>query len=292
MVLFLFGISLIGIPAGLILLIIGRFKKKKLKGGSVLGVSVILFFASLVMYDSDDNKEKVEVTSKTQDLEKEKASEEAKKENKESKEEEKLAKKEEERKAKEAEQKAKDEAKLKKEQASKEEKAKEKAEADAKVKSKEEEKLTKQKDYYIKSTQPAIDEWVKTYDQLWNNIWKPTFEAIGNGNRDVYTAYDNMKSLKEGYRALSLKKSVPVEGLSKDQQKTIKEAMSDLSYAAISRQLAAEKAMKMFDTSNFSPSQMDKIKSDVSAADTQLMKGVIGITKIKQELGLIEETKN
>jgi len=37
---------------------------------------------------------------------------------------------------------------------------------------------------------------------------------------------------------------------------------------------------------------MDKIKSDVAAADTQMMKGVIGITKVKQELGLIEEVKN
>lgn len=89
--------------------------------------------------------------------------------------------------------------------------------------------MSKQKDYYNKSTQPAIDEWVKTYDQLWNSIWKPTFEAIGNGSRDVFTAYDNMKSLKEGYRVLTLKDSVPVEGLSKEQQskeqqKTIKEA--------------------------------------------------------------------
>jgi len=110
--------------------------------------------------------------------------------------------------------------------------------------------MSKQKDYYNKSTQPAIDEWVKTYDQLWNSIWKPTFEAIGNGSRDVFTAYDNMKSLKEGYRALTLKDSVPVEGLSKEQQKTIKEAMRDLTYAAASRQIAAEKAMKMFDTSH------------------------------------------
>jgi len=130
------------------------------------------------------------------------------------------------------------------------EKAKKEAEKEAKAKSKEEEKIKKQKEYFVKNTQPAIDEWVKTYDQLWESIWKPTFEAIGNGSRDVFTAYDNMKSLKEGYRALTLKDSVPVEGLSKEQQKTIKEAMRDLTYAAASRQIAAEKAMKMFDTSH------------------------------------------
>jgi len=244
----------------------------------------------------DKAKEK-EAEKAKKEAEKE-AKQKAKEEEKKAKEEEKQAKqeaketeKEEKNKAKEDEKKAKEEAKLKEEQADKEKEAKKKAEKEAKAKSKEEEKIKKQKEYFVKNTQPAIDEWVKTYDQLWESVWKPTFEAIGNGSRDVYTAYDNMKSLKEGYRALTLKDSVPVEGLSKEQQKTINEAMRDLTYAASSRQLAADKAMKMFDTSDFSPSQMDRIKSDVTAADTQLLKGVAGITKVKQELGLIEGAK-
>ncbi|MGE7947197.1 hypothetical protein [Lysinibacillus sp. NPDC093688] len=152
-------------------------------------------------------------------------------------------------------------------------------------------KLAKQKDYFIKNTQPAIDEWTKSYDQLWNTYWKPTFEAIGNGSKDVYTAYDNMKALKAGYIELTLENSVPVEGLSKEQRKEVKDAMDQLTYAAASRQMAAEKAMKMFDESNFSPSQMDKIKSDITASDSQLLQGIVGITTIKQELGLIEEAK-
>lgn len=152
-------------------------------------------------------------------------------------------------------------------------------------------KLAKQKDYFIKNTQPAIEEWTKSYDQLWDKYWKPTFEAIGNGSTDVYTAYDNMKTLKFGYRELTLKDSIPVEELSKQQKKDLKDAMNQLTYAAASRQMAAEKAMKMFDESNFSPSQMDKIKSDITASDSQLLQGVVVITKIKQELGLIEEVK-
>jgi len=199
--LFLFGISIIGIPVGLVLLII-------------LGVSVVLFFGSIMMYDSKDNEKKVEVASKTQEeVDKEKEVQQTKKEDekkakeedKKAKEEEKKAKqeaketeKEEKNKAKEDEKKAKEEAKLKEEQAAKEKEAIQKTEKETKAKSKEEEKSTKQKEYFIKNTQPAIDEWIKTYDQLWNGIWKPTFEAIGNGSRDVYTAYDNMKSLKEG----------------------------------------------------------------------------------------------
>ncbi|KOP69763.1 hypothetical protein AMS59_22925 [Lysinibacillus sp. FJAT-14745] len=161
----------------------------------------------------------------------------------------------------------------------------------AKQEAKEAEKIAKQKEYFVKNTQPAIEEWTKSYDQLWEKLWKPTFEAIGNGSTDVYAAYDNMKALKEGYRELSVKKSVPVEGLSKEQKKDVKEAMSQLNYAAASRQMAAEKAMEMFDKGNFAPSQMDKIKSDITASDSQILKGIAGITTLKQELGLIEDVK-
>ncbi|MGE7676276.1 hypothetical protein ACQKMV_22395 [Lysinibacillus sp. NPDC094403] len=162
----------------------------------------------------------------------------------------------------------------------------EKAEKEDKTK----EQITKQKEYFIKNS-TSHRRVTKSYDQLWNKYWKPTFEAISNGSNDVYTAYDNMKALKEGYKELSLKNSVPVEELSKKQKKDVKEAMSQLNYAAASRQMAAEKAMKMFNDGNFPPSQMDKIKSDITASDSQILKGIMGIATLKQELGLIEEVK-
>lgn len=113
MTLFSFGISLVGMMAGLVLLVFGLIKKKKLKGGIVLGVSVVLFFASLLMPAPEGSKEKVEVASKTQEeLDKEKEAKQVKKEAEEKAKEE--AQKEEERIAKEAKQKA-EEAKLKEE---------------------------------------------------------------------------------------------------------------------------------------------------------------------------------
>ena len=81
MTLFVFGISLLGMITGVVFLILGLIKKKKLKGGIVLGVSVLLFFVSLIMPAPEGSKEKVEVASKTQEeLNKEKEVEQAKKE--------------------------------------------------------------------------------------------------------------------------------------------------------------------------------------------------------------------
>lgn len=113
---------------GVVLLILGLIKKKKLKGGIVLAVSVLLFFISFMMPAPEGSKEKVEVASKTEEeLNKEKAASEVKKE------EENIVKEEEQRKAKEAEdkalaeKKAKEEAVLKEEQASKDKKEEEKS---------------------------------------------------------------------------------------------------------------------------------------------------------------------
>lgn len=66
--------------AGVVLLILGLIKKKKLKGGIVLGVSILLFIVSFMMPAPEGSKEKVEVASKTEEeLKKEKATSEAKK---------------------------------------------------------------------------------------------------------------------------------------------------------------------------------------------------------------------
>lgn len=178
-------------------------------------------------------------------------------------------------------------ARLKKEaeeKAAAEKKAKEQAEAKAKA---EAEETEKQVEYFKSNTQPFIDEMTSYYDKGWNDVWKPTFEAISTGSTNVYQAYDNMKILKDYYRNLSTNmNNVPVEGLSKDHQKTLKKAFGDLSYAAVSRQMAADKAMKMFDEGNYSPSYMDKIKSDIASADSQMLSAVVAIATVKVELGI------
>lgn len=232
----------LGFSVGFVLLILGLIKKKKMKGGLVLGISLVVFIIGFIMVpkaeteSADDSKDnaKVETSSKAKEDSNKSTPEEAP--------------------------------------------------------SKDDE-LKKQKEYFVNNTQPAIDEWNKTFDKIWAEGWQPTFEAIGNGSRDVYTAYDNMKNVKESYKTLSMNKSIPVEGLSKEHQEAVEEAMKNLAYAALSREMAAKKAMKMFDENDFSPSTMDKMKSDVSASDTYLLDGVVKITTIKSDLGLIEEVK-
>ena len=69
---FLVFLGMLGIFAGLILLIIGLIKKKKMKGGLVLGISIVAFIIGFIMVptnntestDKSKDKEKVETATK------------------------------------------------------------------------------------------------------------------------------------------------------------------------------------------------------------------------------------
>lgn len=69
---FLVLIGMFGFITGLVLLVIGLIKKKKMKGGLVLGISIAAFIIGLIMVPTDDtesskdskDKEKVETTAK------------------------------------------------------------------------------------------------------------------------------------------------------------------------------------------------------------------------------------
>lgn len=264
--LILFLISLLALPVFAIKTVIAIVKKDGMKGKKMLKfsglslaaviVTTIGFAATADTVETTKKKaEKVETVAKVEEEEKEKPEEKAARE------------------AKEAEEKA-----------LAEQKAKEEAEAKEKEKAKESEK---QVEYFKTNAQPFINEVTSSYDKGWNDVWQPTFEAISAGNTDIYKAYENMKALKNYYRNLSTNmNNIPVEGLSKKHQKSLKGAMNDLSYAAVSRQMAAEKAMKMFDEGNYSPSHMDKIKSDIASADSRMLSAVVAITSVKAELGI------
>lgn len=150
--------------------------------------------------------------------------------------------------------------------------------------------LEKQKEHYLTNIKPEIEKAMKIYDQAWEDGWVPTFEAISTGNANIYTAYDNLKIIKNVYRDLSVSvDKIPVDGLSKEHQETLKSALRDFSYASTSRQMASEKAMKMIDNNDYSPSTVEKIKNDISSSQSRMISAIASITSVELELGVIQE---
>lgn len=167
-----------------------------------------------------------------------------------------------------------------------------KADEDAKVK-KEADQVAAEKEYYLKEIDTKVTTQMGMYDAAWNEFWVTTFEGVGNGTVSAYTAYDNMKSLEQRYDTLySSFGAIEADGLSKENEKLFKEFRTDIKNAAMWRGKAAEKAQKMFDSGDVSPSKFDEIKKDVSFADNEMMTAVISLTQLQMNLGMIEETED
>lgn len=151
-----------------------------------------------------------------------------------------------------------------------------------------EKSVEEQKEYYLKEIQPQIEKFKQDYDKIWVEGWQPTLEALSNSNVNVYAAYENLKVIKETYRSLSLEiDNITTDGLSEENKKKLKSGLTNLKYAAVSRQMAAEKAMDMVDENNYSPSHMEKIKKDISSSDSNLLSSVSTILSLEKELGIV-----
>lgn len=163
-------------------------------------------------------------------------------------------------------------------------KAKEKAEAKS---NKAAEKLAAEKEYYLKEIKTKVDIQMGMYDAAWSEIWQPTFEGISNSTVDVYTAYSNMKIVEQRYDTLYTSiGAIKNDSLSKENAKLFEDFKTSMKNAALMRKEAAKKARKMFDKGDYSPSKFDKVKSDVTYADNEMMQAVIALTSLENKLGV------
>lgn len=163
--------------------------------------------------------------------------------------------------------------------------AKEKPDAEKKEK-----EAVAEKEYYINEVSPQIEVIMGVYDRIWSDIWQPTFEGLGNGSVDVYTAYQNMKDVEARYDALR-QQIINLDGdkLSKDNKKLLKDFKTSLGEAASLKGSAASKAKKMFDKGDFAPSEIDKIMATVGYADTPMMNAAVSKVSIDVNLGIVAE---
>lgn len=127
-------------------------------------------------------------------------------------------------------------------------------------------------------------------DKDWET-WEKTFTALGNGSIDRYQAYANIKALSTAmynHHANLKDYSIPKD-LSEDRQKTLKEAIDNLSMWAYYRHNACDSVNELIDNNNFKPSELDKIKAEIDSGDRLMFKGLAMTTQMQSELGLLEQ---
>lgn len=225
-----------------------------------LGVTLASFVISLALSSGEAEPEIAEADKKAESEETKKATEVTEEE-----------KAEVEAKAKEDAEKKAEEARARKEKEDIEKAEKEKADAERAL--------------YVETLKPEIDLVMEKFDSVWADLWTETFEGISNGTVDIYEGYESMKNLRYEYDLIQKEfESLPTDGLSTENQDLLNEFNDNLSTASYTRKIAAEQAMEMFDKSDFSPSTMDSILSEVETSDSIMLSGIVSLTQLEQNL--------
>lgn len=225
-----------------------------------LGVTLASFVISLALSSGEAEPEIAEADKKAESEETKKATEVTEEE-----------KAEVEAKAKEDAEKKAEEARARKEKEDIEKAEKEKADAERAL--------------YVETLKPEIDLVMEKFDSVWADLWTETFEGVSNGTVDIYEGYESMKNLRYEYDLIQKEfESLPTDGLSTENQDLLNEFNDNLSTASYTRKIAAEQAMEMFDKSDFSPSTMDSILSEVETSDSIMLSGIVSLTQLEQNL--------
>ncbi|PFM82697.1 hypothetical protein COJ46_02490 [Bacillus sp. AFS077874] len=157
----------------------------------------------------------------------------------------------------------------------------EKAKAAELAKKKQELKQT-----YLKKLKPQINDVIKTYDDNWKKIWQPTMSAIGSGNTDFYTAYNNMQAIKQNYQDYRFLSLEPVKGMTKSDKKLLKTFNEKMADAFTFRCMAVDIASDAFDSGNITPSQTNKMQDYISMADQSMIEATAAFVTLEHSYGI------
>lgn len=120
--------------------------------------------------------------------------------------------------------------------------------------------------------------------------WQNIMQGLANGSIGEYDAYDKLQSLEKQLNNIFSRDFTDdvwaISELSKEQRSCLKDAFNDMFTAVHFRQKAVRMALNWLDDPTFSNAQ--KIKDNIGLADSCIFDSISKVTKVKQELGLIE----
>lgn len=148
-----------------------------------------------------------------------------------------------------------------------------------------------EKEYFTNEIDQVVSAQMKLFDAAWADNFAGTFNGVADGSIDRFTAYDDMKTLKNQLSTVRKTiKDIDASGLSDENKELFETFQREFNSMILWRDGAVKIAQEVFDSNDASPSKMDKIKEEIALGDSDMMKAVIAYTQIKTNLG-IEETQ-
>ncbi|UTG99354.1 hypothetical protein [Macrococcoides canis] len=161
-----------------------------------------------------------------------------------------------------------------------------KKQEDKKVVSKEKDETTeKQPENHneeYKLFRKNINSHISKFDEVWDKNWVVSFNGISDGSVDRFTAYENMNNLINENRLLidQFESLETPEYFNKNEEKDFEDFKRNMVDSLLLRNSAAEKAMKMFDSGEMSPSTVSDTKSIMNSSNNSMQMGIASLTSI------------
>ncbi|MEN8699563.1 hypothetical protein [Bacillus infantis] len=179
--------------------------------------------------------------------------------------------------------------------ASEEAKAKEEAEkkAAAEAKAKEEAAADKQnkleKETYVNNIKATISEINKEYDSIWEQDWRPAWDAINNNASGINDLALNMENVSNGYSSLSTKLiEFKPDGLSEKHNQMFEDYRIALGKAIAYRGNAGRAITQAITGVADIQSRMEEAKKSVELADKYMLEATVNIVTLEKELGVLQ----
>ena len=172
-----------------------------------------------------------------------------------------------------------------KEQQDKDEAA-EKARQQEEAKKAKEDKVANAKKY-AKDFAPITQMQISNIDTHWDNLWKATFDGVGNGTMDNFTAYTNMVDLSKKYDGFkdSVNNMETPEYFDDKDRELLEKYKDNLSTMLSTRQEGIEKAKEVFDKNELTPSDVQEIKEKGELSQSFMMDGLAALTELNSRYG-------
>ncbi|MEH6990880.1 hypothetical protein [Cytobacillus firmus] len=167
--------------------------------------------------------------------------------------------------------------------------AKKKSEEKAAAKKTEEQTNTKEKNIYLESYKPALTEITKEYDAIWENHWRPAWEAINNDSANVNELASNMDAVTDGYTTLSSKIiDFNPKGLSKEHIKLLEDYRVNMGKAISYRSNAGRAITQAIEGVADTQSRIEEATKSIELADKYMLEATVSMVTLETELGILE----
>lgn len=146
-----------------------------------------------------------------------------------------------------------------------------------------------EREYYLNEVAPLVEKTTKTFDENWQTLWKEPFERASRGESSESEIKQNLEKLNDVYVELRDElESFEPTNLSDENKQNFEEYKTRVEALLTSRIFVTDNIIKAIETNTLTENVINNSVSIVDISDEDTVGAAVSITKIKENLNLLD----